>query len=188
MTDQSSPIHSTRTETLALACANIDRLVRWADDFPVAGVRFADLTPVFADADGLSTVIAALAEAGEGVDLVAGIDARGFLLGAGVALALGTGVLAVRKAGKLPPPVVSQRYDLEYGSAEIEIPADIDVSGRKVLIVDDVLATGGTIAATAELLRARGAEVVGAAVALEISALDGRSRCVGYPLVCLRQV
>ncbi|MCZ4079671.1 adenine phosphoribosyltransferase [Rhodococcus sp. H36-A4] len=170
------------------ASANIDRLVRWADDFPVQGVRFADLTPVFADADGLSTVIEALAVAGAGADLVAGIDARGFLLGAGVALALGSGVLAVRKAGKLPPPVVAQRYELEYGSAQLEIPESIDLIGRRILVVDDVLATGGTIAATATLLRARGAQVVGAAVVLEISELDGRSRCDGYPLTSLKTV
>ncbi len=101
---------------------------------------------------------------------------------------LGSGVLAVRKAGKLPPPVVSQSYDLEYGSAVLEIPEDIDIAGRKILIVDDVLATGGTIAATAALLQARGAEVLGAAVVLEIAALGGRARCAGYPLACLRQV
>lgn len=170
------------------AVASIDRLVRWADDFPVDGVRFADLTPVFADARGLSTVIAALADSHHEADLVAGIDARGFLLGAGVALALGTGVLAVRKAGKLPPPVVSQSYQLEYGTAELEIPEGIDVAGRRVLIVDDVLATGGTIAATAQLLRSRGADVVAAAVVLEIGVLGGRERLTGYPLACLRQV
>lgn len=181
---------STERAAVASAEAHIDRLVRWADDFPVKGVRFADLTPVFADPDGLSSVIDALAVsgAGAGADLVAGIDARGFLLGAGVALALGSGVLAVRKAGKLPPPVVSKRYELEYGAAELEIPEAIDVAGRRVLVVDDVLATGGTIAATAELLRSRGAEVIGAAVVLEIAALGGRVKCDGYPLTYLKQV
>ncbi|MDJ0395496.1 adenine phosphoribosyltransferase [Rhodococcus sp. G-MC3] len=184
----STNVSSPQSDLAARAAVNIDKHVRWANDFPVEGVRFADLTPVFADADGLKTVIGALAEAGTGADLVAGIDARGFLLGAGVALALESGVLAVRKAGKLPPPVVSQSYDLEYGSAVLEIPEDIDIVGRKILIVDDVLATGGTIAATAELLRARGAKVLGAAVVLEIAALGGRERCAGYPLACLRQV
>ncbi|WP_072801936.1 adenine phosphoribosyltransferase [Rhodococcoides yunnanense] len=179
---------SARSTTVSSAEENIDRLVRWADDFPVAGVRFADLTPVFADAEGLSSIIDALAVSGEGADLVAGIDARGFLLGAGVALALGSGVLAVRKAGKLPPPVVSRRYELEYGAAELEIPEAIDVSGRRILVVDDVLATGGTIAATVALLRSRGAEVVGAAVVLEIAALGGRAKFDGYPLTYLKQV
>ncbi len=175
-------------DPLTAATVNVDRLIRWADDFPVAGVRFADLTPVFADPDGLATVISALAVAGAEADLVAGIDARGFLLGAGVALALGTGVLAVRKAGKLPPPVASQRYQLEYGSAELEIPEAIDLSGRKVFVVDDVLATGGTIEATAQLLRSRGADVIAAAVVLEIAALGGRENCQGYPVTALRQV
>ncbi|SNS23688.1 adenine phosphoribosyltransferase [Rhodococcoides kyotonense] len=178
----------TSVTSRSAAAANIDRLVRWADDFPTAGVRFADLTPVLADADGLASIVDEMAAAGQGADLVAGIDARGFLLGAGIALALGSGVLAMRKAGKLPPPVVSQRYELEYGTAELEIPEAIDVSGRRILVVDDVLATGGTIAAAAELLRKRGAEVVGAAVVLEISALGGRARCDGYPLTCLRRV
>lgn len=175
------------------AAETIARLTRWADDFPAPGVRFADLTPVFADAEGLRVVIDALANGGapgdgRPVDLVAGIDARGFLLGAGVALDLGCGVLAVRKAGKLPPPVVSQRYQLEYGTAELEIPTAIDVRGKRVLIVDDVLATGGTIAAAAALLSAQGALVVGAAVVLELAALGGRVNCSGYPLTSLLEV
>lgn len=99
---------------------------------------------------------------------MAGIDARGFLLGAAVALRLGTGVLAVRKGGKLPPPVHSQTYDLEYGSATLEIPADgLDIAGRTVVIIDDVLATGGTVAATNRLLTSGGATVRNAAVVLE---------------------
>lgn len=178
----------TADDPLTAATVNVDRLTRWADDFPVAGVRFADLTPVFADPDGLATVVSALAVAAEEADLVAGIDARGFLLGAGVALTLGTGVLAVRKAGKLPPPVASQRYKLEYGSAQLEIPESIDLSGRRVFVIDDVLATGGTIGATTQLLRSRGAEVVSAAVVLEIAAFRGRENCQGYPLTALRQV
>lgn len=188
VTTPSEPGTSAESDTIAAAGRNIDRLARWAENFPVDGVRFADLTPVFADAHGLSTVIAALASAGVGADLVAGIDARGFLLGAGVALQLRTGVLAVRKAGKLPPPVVSQSYRLEYGFAELEIPEDLSIEGRKVLVVDDVLATGGTVSATVELLRSRGADVVGAAVALEIEGLGGRAKCVGYPLISLRKV
>lgn len=164
----------------------VARLTRWADDFPEPGVRFADLTPVFADARGLRTVIDALAEAGRDVDAVAGIDARGFLLGAGVALALGTGVIAVRKAGKLPPPVHHQAYELEYGTAELEISAEgIDLDGRRILIVDDVLATGGTLEAAAELLTRCGAIVVGAAVVLEVEVLGGRARWKHGPLTTL---
>ncbi|GGG08941.1 adenine phosphoribosyltransferase [Rhodococcoides trifolii] len=167
----------------------VTRLTRWADDFPEKGVRFADLTPVFADAAGLRAVVDALAEAGREADLVAGIDARGFLLGAGVALALGTGVLAVRKAGKLPPPVHSESYDLEYGTARLEVPADtIDLTGRRVLVVDDVLATGGTLVAARDLLTRCGAEVVGAAVVLEIGALNGRTRWGSGALTALSEV
>src|SRR5690242_6248357 len=126
------------------AAAVIAELTRNVADFPQPGVQFKDLTPVLADARGLAVVTDALAEAADGADLIAGIDARGFLLGAAVALKLGTGVLAVRKGGKLPPPVHAERYDLEYGSATLEIPADgIDMTGRRVLVIDDVLATGG---------------------------------------------
>ena len=119
---------------------------------------------MLADAHGLATVTDALAEVADGADLVAGIDARGFLLGAAVATRLGTGVLAVRKGGKLPPPVHSETYDLEYGTATLEIPADgIDLAGRSILIIDDVLATGGTVAAAAKLLERGGANVTAAA-------------------------
>lgn len=165
------------------------RLTRWHDDFPTPGVRFADLTPVFADAEGFHAVIECLASCAPDADLVAGVDARGFLLGAGVAALLGTGVVAVRKGGKLPPPVLSREYTLEYGSAALEIPADgIDLSGRKVLLLDDVLATGGTLAAAAELFRSAGAQVVAAAVVLEIEALGGRARQGDYPLTSIVQV
>jgi adenine phosphoribosyltransferase len=158
------------------AAAVIAELTRNVADFPQPGVQFKDLTPVLADARGLAVVTDALAEAADGADLIAGIDARGFLLGAAVALKLGTGVLAVRKGGKLPPPVHAERYDLEYGSATLEIPADgIDMTGRRVLVIDDVLATGGTLAAAARLLERSGAHVTGAAVVLELSGLDGRS-------------
>jgi adenine phosphoribosyltransferase len=157
--------------------AVIASLTREVPDFPEPGVQFKDLTPLLADARGLATVTDALAAIAEGADLVAGIDARGFLLGAAVATKLGTGVLAVRKGGKLPPPVHSESYSLEYGTATLEVPADgIDLAGRRILIIDDVLATGGTIAATVRLLGKAGAVVTGAAVVLELSALGGRER------------
>jgi adenine phosphoribosyltransferase len=163
------------------AAAVIAELTRNVADFPEPGIQFKDLTPVLADARGLAVVTDALAEAADGADLIAGIDARGFLLGAAVALKLGTGVLAVRKGGKLPPPVHAERYDLEYGSATLEIPADgIDMTGRRVLVIDDVLATGGTLAAAARLLERSGAHVTGAAVVLELAELDGR--CAVQPL------
>jgi adenine phosphoribosyltransferase len=154
----------------------IRSLTREVADFPEPGIQFKDLTPLLADAHGLATVTDALAEIASGADLIAGIDARGFLLGATVALKLGTGVLAIRKGGKLPPPVHSQTYSLEYGTATLEIPADgIDIAGRKIVIIDDVMATGGTVAAAYRLLVAGGAEVTCAAVVLELTALPGRA-------------
>ncbi len=173
-------------ERVARAADAVRRLTRWHDDFPTPGVRFADLTPVFADAEGFRAVIDYLGSCAPDADLVAGVDARGFLLGAGVAAALGTGVVAVRKAGKLPPPVLSREYTLEYGSAALEIPADgIDLRGRRVLLLDDVLATGGTLAAAAGLFAAAGAEVAAAAVVLELGFLDGRARQGDYPLTSI---
>ncbi|GAA4472513.1 adenine phosphoribosyltransferase [Rhodococcus olei] len=185
-TDPTSAAPAAADNPLATASADVARLIRWADDFPEPGVRFADLTPVFADADAFRDVIDALVSVGAGADLIAGIDARGFLLGAGVARSLGAGVLAVRKAGKLPPPVLGRSYDLEYGTATLEIPADgIDLHGRRVLVIDDVLATGGTLGAATELLEAAGATVVGVAVVLEITALGGRARVAGHPVTSL---
>jgi adenine phosphoribosyltransferase len=166
--------------------ALIASLTREIADFPEPGIQFKDLTPLLADARGLATVTNALAAVADGADLVAGIDARGFLLGAAVAITLGTGVLAVRKGGKLPPPVLSQTYDLEYGTATLEIPADgIDLAGRTVVIIDDVLATGGTVAAAARLLDEAGAIVTGAAVLLELTALGGRERLQSLPVTSL---
>ena len=157
--------------------AVIESLMREVPDFPEPGIQFKDLTPVLADARGLATVTDALAAVAGDADLVAGIDARGFLLGAAVATRLGTGVLAMRKGGKLPPPVHSETYQLEYGSATLEIPADgMELAGRRVLLIDDVLATGGTLAAAVALLRTSGATVTGAAVVLELAALDGRDK------------
>jgi adenine phosphoribosyltransferase len=152
-------------------------LTRNVPDFPEPGVLFRDLTPVLADDRGVAAVTAALAAIVEGADLIAGVDARGFLLGGAVAHRLGIGVLAVRKGGKLPPPVHSRTYSLEYGTATLEIPAGaIELAGRRVAIIDDVLATGGTVAATRDLLTTVGAQVTEAAVVLELAALGGRDR------------
>ena len=167
----------------------IASMMREVPDFPEPGIQFKDLTPLLADARGLAAVTDALAESAQGADLVAGIDARGFLLGAAVALRLGTGVLAIRKGGKLPPPVHSETYSLEYGSATLEIPADgIDISGRTILIIDDVLATGGTAAAAVKLLERAGASVTGAAVLLELTALSGRDVLEPMPVSSLLRV
>lgn len=154
----------------------IASLLREVSDFPQPGIQFKDLTPVLADPRGLAEVSGAIAEIARGADLVAGVDARGFLLGGAVALELGIGVVAVRKGGKLPPPVHSETYSLEYGTATLEVPAEgIDLAGRSVVVIDDVLATGGTLAATDQLLTAAGARVTGAVVMLELAALGGRA-------------
>jgi adenine phosphoribosyltransferase len=166
-----------QTQTSREALSAIDRLTRKVADFPSPGIQFKDLSPVLADPVGLRAIIAGLADCGvEQIDLVAGIDARGFLLGSGVALELGTGVLAIRKAGKLPPPVLMEEYTLEYGSACLEIPADgLNLTGMRVLIVDDVLATGGTVIAAVKLLRQAGAVPVAVAVVMELDGLAGRA-------------
>ncbi|GAA1693936.1 adenine phosphoribosyltransferase [Mycolicibacterium murale] len=167
----------------------IASLTREVPDFPEPGIQFKDLTPVLADGDGLAAVTDALAEIAEGADLVAGIDARGFLLGAAVATKLRTGVLAIRKGGKLPPPVHREEYTLEYGSAVLEVPADgIDLSGRTVVLLDDVLATGGTMVAAHRLLVQSGAVVPRAAVVLELEALGGRDKVSPLPVTSLHVV
>jgi adenine phosphoribosyltransferase len=158
-------------------------LTRQVADFPSPGIQFKDLTPVFADARGLAAITDELAEVASGADLIAGIDARGFLLGGALAARLGTGVLAIRKGGKLPPPVRTEEYQLEYGTASLELPADgIDLSGRSVVLVDDVLATGGTVAAAHRLLERAGAQVRIAAVVIELAGLGGRELVAPLPV------
>lgn len=176
------------TELTAQANELIAQHARRVQDFPQEGVEFIDLTPVLADAEAFRSVIAALADDWGEIDLVAGLDARGFLLGAAVAMQLGTGVLAIRKAGKLPPPVYSRSYDLEYGTATLEIPGDgVDLSGKRILVVDDVLATGGTVSAATALLLEMGAEVVGVSIVLEVPGLGGRDKLSGTTVRCLAE-
>ena len=159
--------------------------VRDIADYPQPGVMFKDITPLLADGDALAAVVSGLAAgharrgAPGGVDKVAGIEARGFILAASVAIQLGAGFVPVRKQGKLPGPTFARSYELEYGSATIEVHQDAFAPGERVLIVDDVLATGGTAAATAGLVRTAGAEVTGISVILELSFLGGRARLPG---------
>jgi adenine phosphoribosyltransferase len=161
----------------------IASLTRQVADFPSPGIQFKDLTPVFADPRGLAGLTDAIADVAADADLIAGIDARGFLIGGAVAARLGTGVLAIRKGGKLPPPVRTEDYQLEYGTASLELPADgIELTGRNVVVVDDVLATGGTVAAAQRLLERAGAHVTIAAVVVELAGLGGRDLVAPLPV------
>jgi len=152
--------------------------VRDVPDFPLPGVLFKDLTPMLADGPLLADVARAIAAEHDaaGFDVVAGVEARGFLIAAAVAITAGTGVVPVRKAGKLPWKTVARSYTLEYGEATIEVHADAFAEHRRVLLVDDVLATGGTLAAAADLVGRAGGELAGTSVVLELAALGGRDR------------
>jgi len=150
--------------------------VRDVADYPQPGVVFKDITPLLADGKALAAVVNGLAEGHGPVDKVAGIEARGFILAASVASQLGSGFVPVRKQGRLPGPTYARSYQLEYGTATIEVHQDAFTPGERVLIVDDVLATGGTAEATTDLVRRAGAEVAGIAVILELSFLGGRNR------------
>lgn len=165
-------------------------LIADVPDFPSPGILFKDITPLLADAEGLADVIEAFTRLAlaDGVDVVAGMEARGFLLGTPVAHALGLGFLPLRKAGKLPPPTESVSYDLEYGSAAIELRSGTLAPGARVLIIDDVLATGGTAEAAARLVEQCGGVVAGLAFLLELEALHGRDRLEGHNVDTLLRV
>jgi adenine phosphoribosyltransferase len=168
--------------------------IRDVQDFPQAGVTFKDITPLLDDHTAFSAVVEALAAAGcdaEGnvvVDKVIGMEARGFILAAPVALALGVGFVPVRKPGKLPWETRAVTYELEYGAETLEMHTDALAPGERVLVVDDVLATGGTARATAELVEQAGAEVHGLAMMLELSFLPGRAAVGDLPLHVLHTV
>lgn len=171
--------------TVAAAAEAMGRLVIDVPDFPEPGILFKDISPVLADHDAFTAIVEALASAGRDdsgatvVDKVVGMESRGFILGAPVALALGVGFVPVRKEGKLPRETYAVSYDLEYGQATLEIHTDAIEAGERVLLVDDVLATGGTVGATAALIRRLGADLVHVSVLLELSFLGGRAHLAG---------
>lgn len=176
------------------AAAAIARLVRDVPDFPEPGIVFKDITPLLADADGFGAVIQGLAAAGRGpdgaptVDKVLGMEARGFIFAAPVALDLGVGFVPVRKVGKLPGETHEISYELEYGEASLELHRDGIRPGERVLLVDDVLATGGTARATKQLVEQCDAEPVALTVLLELGFLSGRDALDGLPLAALSTV
>jgi adenine phosphoribosyltransferase len=161
--------------------------VRDIPDFPKPGIVFKDITPLLADVDAFRFAVDAIADHFDGtsVDLVLGIEARGFIVAAPVAYRLGAGFVPVRKHGKLPSKVISRDVELEYGVDTLEMHEDAVVTGAKVLVVDDVLATGGTAAGAVELVERRGGEVAGVGFIIELAFLGGRQRLAGRDVISL---
>jgi len=157
-------------------------LIRYIKDYPSEGILFQDITPLLGDATAFATVVKAMSASDYSHDAVAGIEARGFILGSAIAIDKKLPFVPIRKKGKLPHTVISREYSLEYGSAEIEIHIDAFKPGQRVLLVDDVLATGGTLLAAIALVAQTGAAVTDVALLSEISVLEGRSKiATEYP-------
>jgi adenine phosphoribosyltransferase len=170
--------------------ARLRARLRDVPDFPKPGILFKDITPVLADADLFAETVAAMADPfrSRRVSHVAGIESRGFLLAAPIAVELGAGLVPIRKPGKLPGPTASRAYGLEYGSDRLELHQDACPDRSRILLVDDVLATGGTAEAAAALLEQVGGEVVGCAFLLAITALGGKRRLAGREIRTLLSV
>ena len=166
---------------------NLSRLIRDIPDFPEEGVVFKDITPVLADGKAFGDLITGLTAPYQeaGISKVAGIEARGFTLATPVAERLGAGFIPLRKPGKLPYETVTEQYELEYGIDSLEVHTDAVTEGERVLLVDDVIATGGTAAAAIRLLRQLGADVVGFSVFIELAFLNGARHLAGVPLHAL---
>ncbi|PYX28558.1 MAG: adenine phosphoribosyltransferase [Acidobacteria bacterium] len=168
-------------------CDGLKNLIREVPDFPKKGILFYDITTLLKDKLGFATLIDALSEnyIGKEIDLVLGMEARGFIFGPALSYRLNAGFVPVRKPGKLPAETVKISYELEYGSNALEIHKDAIVKGQRVLIVDDLLATGGTAAATAELVRNLGGEIAGLAFVVELDFLKGREKLANYDVFSL---
>ncbi len=163
----------------------IETLIRAIPDFPIPGILFRDITPLLKDKQGFRRAIDLFVERfiGQGIDYVVGVEARGYILGAPIAYAIGAGFIPVRKPGKLPHDKLSEEYALEYGTNALEIHADAIGKGDHVLVVDDLLATGGTAAATGRLLERLGASVDAFAFLVELVDLKGREKLTGHDVV-----
>lgn len=166
---------------MSATAALLKSKIRHIPDFPKPGILFYDITTLLRDADGFRVAIDSLTSPFEGaaVDAIVGIESRGFIFGAAVADRLGAGFVPVRKVGKLPGKTVAVSYDLEYGTDSLEVHADAILPGQRVVVVDDLLATGGTAQATVSLLQGLGAEVVGVSFLIELTFLNGRDRLAG---------
>ncbi|SHN78894.1 adenine phosphoribosyltransferase [Desulfitobacterium chlororespirans DSM 11544] len=166
---------------------DFDKYIRVIDDFPKPGISFKDITTLLKDGEAYRAAVDAIVEQvrESQPDLIVGPEARGFLLGAPVAYALGIGFVPVRKPGKLPGKTVSETYELEYGSDTLEVHADAIQPGQRIAIVDDLLATGGTISATARLIEKTGAQVAGMSFLIELGFLEGRKKLEGYKVFSL---
>jgi adenine phosphoribosyltransferase len=162
----------------------LESLIRAIPDFPIPGILFRDITPLLADPDGFRAMVDLFVQkySGAKIDYVVGIEARGYMLGAPVAYALKAGFIPVRKPGKLPGEKYTEEYELEYGTNTLEIHADAIGKGKRVLVIDDLLATGGTMAATLRLLARLGADIAGVGVLIELADLNGRAALPNVPV------
>ena len=162
--------------------SDLEKFIRSVPDFPVPGILYRDITPLLADARALRLAVESMSEPwrGRGVDLVASMEARGFIFGAGIAMDLGAGFVPVRKSGKLPWKTREVKYTLEYGSDVLHMHEDAVSAGQRVLVVDDLIATGGTASAVMDLVQQLGGEVVGAQFLIELSDLKGKELLRGH--------
>lgn len=169
--------------------SNIGDLIRNIPDFPIPGIQFKDITTLLRDGAAFKQTIDAFAEryAGRGLDAIVGIESRGFIFSAPLAYRLGVGLVPVRKPGKLPAQTYQVEYDLEYGSNKLEIHQDAFAPGARVLIIDDLLATGGTVGAACQLVEMAGAQVEELAFLIELAFLNGRERLGKYPVFSMIQ-
>jgi adenine phosphoribosyltransferase len=173
--------------TLPINCEPLKTLIRTVPDFPKPGILFYDITTVLKDKAGFATLIDAFAQyyIGKEIDLVLGIEARGFIFGPALAYRLNAGFVPVRKPKKLPAPTAKVSYDLEYGTDSLEVHLDAIQPGQRVVIVDDLLATGGTMEATVQLVRQLGGEIAGLGFAIELDFLKGRAKFQEYDVLSL---